>query len=116
MPDQARENKIDDANLNLLRNLERSNVFEVTHIKPEVYTGGEYRAAMTDLADAMVALGGGKGTCSAGTTMTDLGKPVLPLDLDIGAITADGEGALKNGPETPFQHKMANTVSRLSTC
>ena len=94
MSDQARENKIDDANLNLLRNLERSNALEVTHIKREVYTGGEYRAAMTELADAMVALGGGKGTYSAGTAMTDLGKPVLPLDLDIGAISVDGEGAV----------------------
>ena len=26
--------------------------------------------------------------------MTDLGKPVLPLDLDVGAITEDGDGAV----------------------
>lgn len=94
MSDQAPENKIDDANLKLLANLEQRNVLQVTHIKREVYTGGEYRAAITDFADAMVALGGGKGTYSAGTAMTDLGKPVLPLDLNIGAITADGEGAV----------------------
>ena len=94
MSDQARENKVDDANLKLLAILEQRNALETTHIKREIYTGGEYRAAMTDLADAMVALGGGKGTYSAGTAMTDLGKPVLPLDLDIGAITEDGEGAV----------------------
>ena len=94
MSDQAPESKIDDANLELLRNLEQRNVVERTHIRREVYTGGEYRTVMTDLADAMVALGGGKGTYSAGTVMTKLGKPVLPLDLDVGAITEDGDGAV----------------------
>ena len=49
---------------------------------------------MTKLADAMVAVGGGKGTYSAGTAMTALRKPVLPLDLDVGAITDDGSGAV----------------------
>ena len=94
MSDQAPESKIDDANLELLRNLEQRNVVERTHIRREVYTGGEYRTVMTDLANAMVAVGGGKGTYSAGTAMTELGKPVLPLDLDVGAITEDGEGAV----------------------
>ena len=87
MSDQAPESKIDDANLKLLGNLEQRNVVERSHIRREVYTGGEYRTVMTDLADAMVAVGGGKGTYSAGKAMTKLGKPVLPLDLDIGAIT-----------------------------
>ena len=94
MSDKAPESKIDDANLELLHNLEQRNVVEQTHIRREVYTGGGYRTVMTDLADAIVAVGGGKGTYSAGTAMTDLGKPVLPLDLDIGAITEDGEGAV----------------------
>ena len=94
MSDQAPENKIDDANLQLLAHLEQRNVLEITHIKRELYTGGAYRDAMTDLADAMVALGGGRGTYSAGTAMTDLDKPVLPLDLDIGAIAEDGQGAV----------------------
>ena len=94
MSDQAPESKIDHANLDLLRNLEQRNVVERTHIRREVYTGGEYREVMTDLADAMVAVGGGKGTYSAGAAMAELGKPVLPLDLDIGAITDDGDGGV----------------------
>ena len=44
MSDQAPENKIDDANLMLLANLEQRNVLEVTRIRREVYTGGAYRA------------------------------------------------------------------------
>ena len=42
----------------------------------------------------MIAVGGGKGTYSAGTAMTDLGKPVLAIDLNLGSITEDGEGAV----------------------
>ena len=94
MSDQAPASKTDDANLKLLANLEQRNVVERTYIPREVYTGGEYRAKMTKLADAMVAVGGGKGTYSAGTAMTALRKPVLPLDLDVGATTDDGSGAV----------------------
>ena len=94
MSDLAPESKIDDANLHLLRNLEQRNVIERFHIRHEVFTGGEYRAEMTGRADAMLAVGGGKGTYSAGTLMTRLGKPVLPLDLELGAIAEDGGGAL----------------------
>ena len=94
MSDYAPDSEIDDANLKLLKNLEQRNVVERSHIRQEVFTGGEYRADMTDWADAMVAVGGGKGTYSAGTLMTELGKPVLPLDLQIGSIAEDGEGAI----------------------
>ena len=94
MSDQAPASKIDVANLKLLRNLEQRNVVERFHIRREVYTGGEYRTVMTDLADAMMAVGGGKGTYSAAAEMIKLDKPVLPLDLEIGGITEDGEGAI----------------------
>ena len=60
MSDQAPESKIDDTNLKLLGNLEQRNVVERTHIRREVYTGGEYRTVMTDLADAMVVVGGAR--------------------------------------------------------
>lgn len=94
MSDQAPESKIDDANLQLLRNLEQRNAIERFHIRNEVFTGGEYRSEMTGRADAMLAVGGGKGTYSAGTLMIQLDKPVLPLDLQLGSITEDGEGAV----------------------
>ena len=94
MSDEAPESKIDDANLQLLRNLEQRNIVERFHIRREVYTGGQYREVMTQTADAMVALGGGKGTYSAGTMMTGIGKPVLPVDLPLGSIVEDGEGAV----------------------
>ena len=92
MSDEAPESKIDDANLRLLRNLEQRNVVELFPIRREVFTGGEYRKVMVERADAMIAIGGGKGTYSAGIEMIAKGKPVLPLDLQLGSTVDDGDG------------------------
>ncbi len=94
MSDEAWQSRISDAGLHLLRNLEHRNAIYLHHVRREVFTGGEYRKVMVERADAMLAIGGGKGTYSAGTDMTALGKPVLPLDLQLGSIVDDGDGAV----------------------
>ncbi len=94
MSDEAVEEKISDANLRLLRNLEQRCVVELHRVRRERFTGGEYRKAQIQKADAMLAIGGGKGTYASGRDMTDVGKPVLPLDLRLGALNTDGEGAI----------------------
>lgn len=90
--DEAPESKIDDPNLKLLRNLEQRRVVERRHIRRETFTGGAYRRAMIEWSDTMLAIGGGRGTYSVGTAMTELGKPVLPLDLRLGSTSNDGDG------------------------
>ena len=94
MSDEAPESKIDADNLRLLKNLEQRNVVELCLIRREVFTGGEYRKMMTERADAMLAIGGGKGTYSAGAEMISQGKPVLPLDLQLRSTAEDGDGAV----------------------
>ena len=94
MSDEAPESKIDDVNLRLLRNLEQRNVIERCPIRREMFTGGEYRRLMVAGADAMVAIGGGKGTYSAGTELIGQDKPVLALDLQLGSAVDDGDGAV----------------------
>ena len=94
MSDEAPDSKIDADNLRLLRNLEQRNVIELRPIRREVFTGGKYRKMMVEKADAMLAIGGGKGTYSAGAEMIALGKPVLPLDLQLGSTADDGDGAV----------------------
>lgn len=76
MSDDAPGSKIDDANLKLPRNLGQRNVVERSHIRREAH---EYRTVMGDVAEAMVAVGGGKGAYAAGTAMTGLGKPAAWL-------------------------------------
>ena len=94
MSDEAMERKIDDTNLRLLANLEQRRVLELHYIQRERFTGGDYRRAQVELADAMLAMGGGKGTYTAGRNLADIGKPVLPLDLRLGSISDDGEGSV----------------------
>ena len=94
MSDQAVETKLDDQNLQTLSNLEQRGALEVERIRREKYTGEKYRQLEIKLADAMLAVGGGKGTYICGADMLDVGKPVLPIDLKIGASVDDGEGAV----------------------
>ena len=119
MSDAAPESKIDDANLRLLRNLEQRRAVEICHIRREVFTGGEYREVMNERADAMLAIGGGKGTYSAGVEMIAQGKPVLPLDLELGSIVQDGQGALAlhremtSAPARFFPNTHSDVINRI---
>ena len=73
MSDKAPESKIEDAGLRLLKNLEQRNVVELCHIRREVFARGEYRKVMIERSDAMLAIGGGKGTytsCGSGIVST----------------------------------------------
>ena len=95
MADDAWQSRMDEGNRRTFGNLQQRGVLEVERIRRERFTGGEYRRTECELADALIALGGGKGTYSVGEEMMELGKPVLPLDLKIGALSEDGEGALQ---------------------
>ena len=93
MPDHAWQTQLDGNNRRTLTHLQQRKVIEVQRIGVQEFTGGEYRKVQCELADGMIALGGGKGTYVMGREMIRNGKPVLPIDLDIGALSEDGEGA-----------------------
>ena len=92
---------------------------ELCHVRQVVFTGGQYRKMMVERSDAMLAIGGGKGTYAAGTGMIELGKPVLPLDLKLGSTTGDGDGAvalhreLATEPERFFPCTYQDVVNRV---
>lgn len=119
MSDEAPETKIDSRNLELLRNLEQRSVVERHHIRREVFTGGTYRNAMVISADAMLAIGGGKGTYSSGTEMIAAGKPVLPIDIQLGSIVDDGDGAvalhreMMATPDNFFPHIYSDVANKV---
>ena len=92
--DNAWLDRMSDGNRRTFSNLQQRGALEVERIRREEYAGGTYRRVECELADALLALGGGKGTYIVGREMLALGKPVLPLDLDIGAFSEDGEGSL----------------------
>lgn len=119
LSDKAMEGKIDDINLRLLTNLQQRNVVELCHIKRERFTGGKYRKVQTGRADAMLGVGGAKGTYSAGTEMSALGKPVLPVDLVLDSPSGDGEGAVAlhrefmSNPSRFFPNTHRDIVNRI---
>ena len=118
--DDAKERKLDSSNLTTLRNLEQRGAISVNYLPRQEFTGGAYRYEQVNNSDAMLAIGGGKGTYSLGSEMTDLGKPVLPLDLRIGALSEDGEGALAlhkelmDHPSRFFPNSHSTVVNKLS--
>jgi nucleoside phosphorylase len=69
-------------------------VAEVIPLEDEVLTGGNVGDEQVEHATAMVALGGGKGVMDRARKMTKKMLPVLPLDLQLGANSEDGAGAL----------------------
>ncbi|MDE2688461.1 MAG: hypothetical protein OXI16_13335 [Chloroflexota bacterium] len=121
MSNTAWQSKIEAANQKVFSTLQQRGVVDVKRIRAEEYTGGEYRSAQVQYADGMVALGGGKGTYTCGQEMAGLGKPVLPLDIEIGAFSEDGRGALgllkefTDSPERFFPRTHEDLVGRIET-
>ena len=121
MVDDAWESKIDEHNLRILNKLEQREAIDLTHIRKEEFAGESYRGVQYDLSDAMVAIGGGKGTYIAGQRMTALLKPVLPMDIKIGALSEDGQGAvqlrqeLMTDPIRFFPNTHKQLINRIDT-
>ena len=121
MSDDAWDRKMDDNNRRIFTSLQQRGVLEIERIRREEFTGGAYRRSECELADVMVALGGGKGTYSLGMDMIDLGKPVLPVDLEIGSLSEDGEGAVQlhremlSDPGAYFPRTHGDVVNQMET-
>ncbi|PFH12390.1 nucleoside phosphorylase [Collimonas sp. PA-H2] len=78
----------------LINRLVARGIAESVTIDDELLTGGNVGDEQTNIASAMVALGGGKGVLDRGRKMVKKLLPVLPLDLQLGANSEDGQGAL----------------------
>ena len=120
MSDTSEEWKLDDANLRVLRNLLQRNVACRQYIQSQLFTGGEYRSRQIELSDGMLAIGGGKGTYATAEEMIRQGKPVLPMDLRLGAFREDGDGAvllhqeMASDAESFFAHTHHEVNQKLS--
>ena len=95
MRTDAMQTKISAENATLIARLQSQNAVEVRHIEADLYSGGEYRNWQTEFCQAMVAIGGGKGTYQVGDKMLKAGRPVMPMDIELGAYSEDGNGALQ---------------------
>lgn len=99
----------------LLTEMIARGVAELVHLEEEVLTGGNVGDEQIEHATAMVALGGGKGVLDRARKMAKKLLPVLPLDLQLGANSEDGAGALgvlKNFQTNPLTY-MPNSGNKV---
>jgi len=91
---KAWSTKMSEAQRELLAKLSGAGAAECAYVDDAVHTGGNIGDEQIGRASAMVAVGGGKGVTDRAHKMMRKGCPVLPLDLSVGALSGDGDGAL----------------------
>lgn len=70
------------------------NAAKVIYLPDELVTGGNIGDEQAEIADAMIAIGGGKGVSDRARKLRKQSAPVLPMDIKVGSINGDGEGAV----------------------
>jgi nucleoside phosphorylase len=90
---KAWSTKMPEAHRQVLGRLSGTGAAEVIYVDDDVHTGGNIGDEQVGRASAMIALGGGKGVNDRAHKMMRQGCPVLPMDLSIGALSGDGDGA-----------------------
>ena len=88
------QSKVNPEQRRLLAGMIARGVAELAPLQEDVLTGGNVGDEQIEYATAMVALGGGKGVLDRARKMARRLLPVLPLDLQLGANSEDGAGAL----------------------
>lgn len=89
------EKRFGEENASLMQQLQSKRAVQVHYIPEGRYTGGNHRAKLVEISDAMIAVGGGTGAYDNATLMIEAGKPVMPMDIQIGSSRDDGDGALQ---------------------
>lgn len=95
MRTDAMQTKISEKNGMLIRKMQSYGALEIVHIESDLFSGGEYRDQQAEHTHAMVAISGGKGTYQMAEKMLARGKPVMPMDIQLGAGSEDGRGAIQ---------------------
>ncbi len=72
--------------------LRAENAVKLEFIEPGWTSGAVRRARQAQLGDIFIALSGGEGVEHLAQEYAAVGKPVIPLDLDIGSSRGDGSG------------------------
>lgn len=91
---KARTAKITDQHRALLARLSARGLIDIVSIPDDVHTGGNIGDEQTTRASAMIAISGGKGVADRARKLQRFGRPVLPLDIALGSLSNDGDGAV----------------------
>jgi len=72
-------------------------------LEPGWTAGALQRQALAQLGEILIALSGGQGVEHLAIEYSTSGKPVVPLDLQLGASSRDGSGGAARLLIAPFQ-------------
>lgn len=86
------EDQIPDSRRSIWRGLREAHAVRLDYTKSGWTFGGVRREMQARQGDVLVALSGGQGVEHLAQTYVASGKPVIPLDLNLGSITNDGSG------------------------
>ena len=68
------------------------NCISLEFLEPGWSAGALVRSRLAQLADIMIAISGGQGVEQLAIEYSSKGKPVIPLDINVGASSRDGSG------------------------
>jgi len=83
---------IPDVRRPLYNDLRSRDAVEMRFLTPGWTAGALQRQAMAQVGDILIAISGGQGVEQLATEYSARGKPVIPLDLQLGASSGDGSG------------------------
>ncbi|HFK4650291.1 TPA: purine phosphorylase [Serratia marcescens] len=105
----------------IIRKLQAAQFAEVRYLDDDLITGGNIGDGQVEVANAMIALGGGKGVSDRARKMQKANHPVLPFDLQLAGICEDGRGArglnekFFKEPQTMFPYTGESVIQQLDT-
>jgi hypothetical protein len=109
----------------LWKDLVRTGLADMRYLKSGWTAGTLRRQIQADLSDVLIAIGGGQGVEHLAAEFAAQQKPVIPLDIQIGASCGDGDGApglfrtLRGEPEKLLQirhrDRIGAIVNRMET-
>lgn len=76
----------------IVADLQAKDALDLHFLAPGWYAGAVQRQRQAMLGDILIAVSGGQGTEHLADEYLDHGKPVIPLDFDLGSSMGDGSG------------------------
>lgn len=86
------EQQVPELRRPLWQALRNADAVQLNFVDPGWASGAIRRAQQARFGDILIALGGGEGVEHLARLYARAGKPVIPLDLDLGSSTGDGSG------------------------
>lgn len=83
---------IPEARRGIYEQLRDANSISIEFLEPGWSAGAVTRSRLAQLGDILIAISGGQGVEQLAIEYSSKGKPVIPLDINVGSSTRDGSG------------------------